>query len=151
MVQRPLGSGCAGRPRLPAGRPGALASAGAGSGLAAWTGTGARRTAVDPGGLTRMCASMEGNAIYTLLKLGLADERVDSLVERLLGWQWPDGGWNCDKKPGAHVSSFNETLIPLRGLAWYSRSVDDHRIRRVVQEAAEVFLQRKLFRRITDG
>src|SRR6266581_7508601 len=54
-------------------------------------------------GRTRMCASMEGNAIFALLKLGLADERIDSLINRLLAWQWPDGGWNCDKKPEAHV------------------------------------------------
>src|SRR6266699_6637389 len=57
-------------------------------------------------GRTRMCASMEGNACFALLKLGLADERIDSLVERLLAWQWPDGGWNCDKKSQTHVSSF---------------------------------------------
>jgi len=35
-------------------------------------------------GRTRMCASMEGNAIFALLQLGLADERVRLLVERLM-------------------------------------------------------------------
>jgi hypothetical protein len=103
------------------------------------------------GGHTRMCASMEGNAIYALLKLGLADARIDTLVERLLAWQWPDGGWNCDKKRDAHVSSFHETLIPLRGLAWYGRETGSGSAIVAARRAAEVFLQRRLFRRLSDG
>jgi hypothetical protein len=102
-------------------------------------------------GRTRMCASMEGNAIWALLKLGLADERVEKLVERLLVWQWPDGGWNCDKKREAHVSSFMETLIPLRGLALYGQLKEDERAQEVSREAAEVFLKRRLFKRLGDG
>jgi hypothetical protein len=86
-------------------------------------------------GRTRMCASMEGNAIFALLKLGLADDHIDKLVGRLLTWQWPDGGWNCDKKPQAHVSSFTETLIPLRGLAFYSRLTGHTRARTASQKA----------------
>ena len=50
----------------------------------------------------------------------LADGRTDELVNRLLKWQWPDGGWNCDKRPEADSSSFMETLIPLRALALYA-------------------------------
>jgi hypothetical protein len=103
------------------------------------------------GGHTRMCASMEGNAIYALLKLGLADERIDTLVERLLAWQWPDGGWNCDKKREARVSSFHETFIPLRGLSWYARSHDFELVTDAIRRAAEVFLSRRLFRRLTGG
>ena len=34
-------------------------------------------------------------ALYFLLKLGLESERIHDLVERLLHWRWPDGGWNC--------------------------------------------------------
>jgi hypothetical protein len=103
------------------------------------------------GGHTRMCASMEGNAIYALLKLGLADERIDSLVEQLLAWQWPDGGWNCDKKREARVSSFHETFIPLRGLSWYARTHRAERVTDAIRRAAEVFLTRHLFRRLSDG
>jgi hypothetical protein len=102
-------------------------------------------------GLPRMHASIEGNALYFLMKLGLADERLGALVERLLACQWPDGGWNCDRKPEAHVSSFHESLLPLRGLAWYGRATDDARVRGAVARVAEVFLQRRLFRRLTDG
>lgn len=50
-------------------------------------------------GRVRRCASQEGNALYALLTLGLADERTDELAFRLTKWQWPDGGWNCDKRP----------------------------------------------------
>ena len=37
-------------------------------------------------GRVRICASMEGNAILSLLKLGLADDRVDQLANRLVEW-----------------------------------------------------------------
>src|SRR5512140_2234322 len=35
----------------------------------------------------RRCASQEGNAVWYMLKLGLADERVETLVGRLRQWQ----------------------------------------------------------------
>ena len=57
-------------------------------------------------GRPRRCASQQGNALYYLIVLGLADDRVHDLAERLLHWQWPDGGWNCDKKPAADTSTF---------------------------------------------
>lgn len=102
-------------------------------------------------GRTRMHASLEGNAIFALLKLGLADERIDILVECLLTGQWPDGGWNCDSNPDARVSSFTETLIPLRGLALYSRLTGNAETRAAIARAAEIFLQRHLFKRLSDG
>ena len=49
-------------------------------------------------GRVRRCASQEGYAAWSALRLGFADSRVDELVSRLLKWQWPDGGWNCDKR-----------------------------------------------------
>jgi hypothetical protein len=101
-------------------------------------------------GRYRRCASQEGNAVYSLVKLGLADERVNRLVKLLLGWQWPDSGWNCDKKPEAHVSSFNESLIPLRGLAAYWNIQQDQEVKAAIDRASEFFLQRQLFRRLTN-
>jgi len=102
-------------------------------------------------GRVRRCASQEGNCIYYSLALGLADERTEELVERLITWQWEDGGWNCDKRPEAAISSFNETLIPLRGLALYANISGDPRVQKAVNQAAEVFLKRNLFKRIRDN
>ena len=100
-------------------------------------------------GLVRAHASMEGNAVYYLNALGLADDRTSDLAERLAGWQWPDGGWNCDKRAAAHTSSFTESLLPLRGLALQARSKGGYRDS--VERAAEYFLERKLFKRKRGG
>jgi hypothetical protein len=102
-------------------------------------------------GRHRRCASQQGNALWSAMTLGIADEHAEVLVERLLHWQWPDGGWNCDRDPRAHTSSFNETWLPLRGLALYAREHRDANVTKAVARAAEVFLTRKLFKRITDG
>lgn len=102
-------------------------------------------------GRVRRCASQEGNALYYSLALGLADERTERLAASLESWQWPDGGWNCDKKPAATHSSFHESLIPLRGLALYTQVSGDPRAQKAVDRAAEIFLERHLFRRRQDG
>lgn len=96
-------------------------------------------------GRYRRCASQQGNALYFLEKLGLADERSDDLVRHLLHWQWPDGGWNCDRNPGADTSSFWETRHPMLGLALYARRTKYGRAREAALRAAEVFLTRHLF------
>ena len=98
-----------------------------------------------------MHPSIEGNAVYYLIKLGLADERIDHLARLMLEWRWPDGGWNCDIKSKGHVSSFNETLIPLRALVQYRQHTSDASLTPVIKEVAEVFLKRHLFRRLTNG
>ncbi len=102
-------------------------------------------------GRVRRCASQEGNCVYYSLALGLADDRTTQLVERLLKWQWPDGGWNCDKRPEAGKSSFHETLIPLRGLALYARLSGDLRACQAAARAAEIFLTRRLYFKLCDG
>jgi hypothetical protein len=102
-------------------------------------------------GRARRCASQESNALYAALMLGLADERVDRLAADLIGWQWPDGGWNCDKHPEAHVSSFHESFIPVRALALHARATGNEASRAAVERAAEVFLSRELFQRRRDG
>lgn len=102
-------------------------------------------------GRPRRHAAMEANAVFALLRLGLADERVDELAQRLLSWQWPDGGWNCDKRPAASHSSFHESLIPLRALALYIQVRGDTAAREAATRAAEVFLGRRLFRQRSDG
>ena len=102
-------------------------------------------------GRYRRCASQQGNALYSLTTLGIADDRADSLAERLLHWQWPDGGWNCDRDPAADTSSFMETLLPMIGLAVHGRRTKHAASLKAVKRAAEVFLRRKLFKRASDG
>ncbi|MEU4428704.1 hypothetical protein AB0F81_49530 [Actinoplanes sp. NPDC024001] len=94
-------------------------------------------------GRARAHASQQGYALWYLITLGLADERCDRLAERLLSWRWPDGGWNCDRVPGADTSSFCETLLPMRGLHAHGSPQ--------AREAAEVFLRRRLAFRASTG
>jgi len=112
-------------------------------------------TAVLPGqdDRVRRCASQEGVAVWYSVLLGLADSRTDELVSRLIEWQWPDGGWNCDKRPRARASSFQETLLPLRGLTSYVAAGGDLATRaRVARDrAAELLLSRRLLWRRRDG
>jgi len=100
---------------------------------------------------TRACASMEGSSLFAMIRLGFLDERCDQLAERLLSWQWPDGGWNCDSNPAARKSSFMESLIPLRALSLYARVASDPIPERAAEQAAEIFLKRGLFRKQKDS
>jgi hypothetical protein len=102
-------------------------------------------------GRARRCASQEGNALYATLALGVADDRADRLAANLIRWQWPDGGWNCDRKAEARTSSFHETLLPLRGLAWHARVTGSRASREAAERSAEFLLSRRLFRRLTGG
>ena len=78
-------------------------------------------------------------------------ERCDRIVERLLGEQLADGGWNCDAPPSTR-SSFNSTIRVLEGLLEYERrwgaasAVTDARLK-----AQEYLLERRMFRRLTNG
>jgi hypothetical protein len=100
----------------------------------------------------RRCASMEGNTIWAQLVLGIVDEQhVPKLVERLIAMQWPDGGWNCDKRPAARTSSVQETLLPLRGLFHWARARNDPRAAKAAKRAAEFLLARRLLWRKRDG
>jgi hypothetical protein len=102
-------------------------------------------------GRVRRCASQEGNALYSLLTLDIADDRADELARRLIKWQWPDGGWNCDREPTAEKSSFYESLIPLRALALHARLTGDPESKKASSRAAEIFLKRRLYKKQSDG
>src|SRR5215467_12575792 len=49
-------------------------------------------------------------------------ERSDRLVERLLGEQLEDGGWNCVPKPRSVRSSFHTTICVLEGLLAFEKA-----------------------------
>jgi hypothetical protein len=98
-------------------------------------------------GRYRRCASQEGNALAVCSRLGLAeDPRVVKLAESLVGWQWTDGGWNCDRNPDADHSSVNESLSTLWGLVEYQRATGDLDFLKPIWRASEFFLQHNLFR-----
>jgi hypothetical protein len=98
-------------------------------------------------GRFRRCGSQHGGALLALVRLGLGGGGPARLVERLLHWQWPDGGWNCHRKPSAATSSVYETLLPMRGLAAYGSAP----ARQAADRAAEVLLTRRVLYRRTNG
>jgi len=98
-------------------------------------------------GLVRRCASIEGNILAASSRLGFAqDPRARQLAEGLVEWQWPDGGWNCDRRPEADHSSFHESLIPLWGLIEYERATGETWTRDAIGKAVAFFLRHELFR-----
>jgi hypothetical protein len=93
-----------------------------------------RRRVID--GRVRRCASQEVRTLYCCLRVGVEDPRLDSLAEALVEIQWPDGGWNCDRRPQVTHSSFHESWGPLLGLAAYGA-------REATARAAEFFLRHR--------
>ncbi len=103
-------------------------------------------------GRVRRCGSQEGNALAVCSRLGLTDDpRVQYLARSLIAWQWPDGGWNCDKRPSANHSSFYESLSPMWGLIEYHKATGDEAALQAAQRTAEMFLSHRLFRSTTTG
>jgi hypothetical protein len=135
---------------VPAGEPRCVAAADT---VLAWlTGKGHRAGIRTIDGLTRRCGSQEGNALAVCCRLGLADDpRVRLLAESLVEWQWPDGGWNCDKKATGYRSSFNESLPPMWGLHEYWAATGETTAREAARRTAELLLEHRLFRALATG
>lgn len=104
-------------------------------------------------GRYRRCGSQEGNALWAACRLGVGEMRqLDSLAANLIRWQWPDGGWNCDVRPEANHSSFNESWAPLRGLVAYrdgrpadgGHGPDRGALDEAIGRAAEFFLRHRV-------
>ena len=80
------------------------------------------------------------------------DARSDRLVDRLLGEQLADGGWNCEAERGSVRASFHTTICVLEGFLAYEQAfgptpaVTDARMR-----AHEYLLERRLLRRQSTG
>src|SRR5215208_5740262 len=80
--------------------------------------------------------------------------RVDMapLVERLLGEQLADGGWNCEVEHGATVSSFGTTINVLEGLLEHERAIGgSDQVAAARRRGEEYMLERRLFRRKSTG
>lgn len=79
-------------------------------------------------------------------------ENVDGVVERLLGEQLGDGGWNCEAERGSTVSSFHTTISVLEGLLEYERATGTSpKITAARSRGQEYLLERRLFRRLSTG
>ncbi|HEX3328109.1 MAG TPA: hypothetical protein VHV50_14040 [Actinomycetota bacterium] len=130
---------------IPAGEPNALAAA---ETVLTWLCSPQHIAAVKQiDGLTRRCASQEGNALAVASRLGLAgDRRVELLARSLMEWQWPDGGWNCDLRASGRRSSFHESLAPAWGLHEFAEATGDEGAADAARRAAELFLDHHLFR-----
>jgi hypothetical protein len=92
---------------------------------------------------------INGNVVATGAYFGVD---MTSLVDRLLGEQLPDGGWNCEVENGATVSSFGTTINVLEGLLKFERATGRSNEVRAARRRGEAYmLQRRLFRRKTTG
>jgi hypothetical protein len=79
-------------------------------------------------------------------------EDVDGIVQRLLGEQLGDGGWNCYTESGSTVSSFDTTICVLEGLLAYERAGrGGERVAEARRRGEEYLLERSLFRRRSTG
>jgi hypothetical protein len=77
---------------------------------------------------------------------------VRPLVDRLLGEQLPDGGWNCEAESGSTRSSFNTTICVLEALLEHERSAGSAPdVTRARLRGQEYLLERRLFRRRSTG
>ena len=77
---------------------------------------------------------------------------VDALVNRLLGEQLADGGWNCEAENGSVRSSFHTTVCVLDGLLEYERATGGTSGSVAARGRAEEYLlERRLFRRLSTG
>ena len=102
-------------------------------------------------GLYLSDASMEGNGLYAASRLGHADDsRVGPLVDALLKWQWPDGGWNCDGASSGYRSSFHESWATAIGLASYHHATGNVDALAAARRTAELLLEHRLFRTLKD-
>ncbi len=79
-------------------------------------------------------------------------EDVTTIVDRLLGEQLDDGGWNCDAERGSVRSSFATTINVLEGLLAFERATAaTPGIAEARRRGDEYLLSRALFRRASDG
>jgi hypothetical protein len=92
-----------------------------------------------------------GMILQLAVYFGVADTRIDAMVDNLLSEIMPDGGWNCRRlrRPQPHHSSFHTTFNVLDGLREYIELSDG--VRRgdalaAERSALELMLQHRLFK-----
>ncbi|HEY7341430.1 MAG TPA: hypothetical protein VH591_11150 [Ktedonobacterales bacterium] len=79
-------------------------------------------------------------------------EDVQGIVDRLLGEQMADGGWNCEQESGSTRGSFHTTICVLEGLLEHERATGGSPAVTTVRERGqEYLLERRMLRRLSSG
>jgi hypothetical protein len=79
-------------------------------------------------------------------------EDVGGIVERLLGEQMADGGWNCEQERGSTRGSFDTTIRVIEGLLQHERVNGTTAAVSTARERGERYLlERRLLRRLSTG
>lgn len=79
-------------------------------------------------------------------------QNVDGIVDRLLGEQMADGGWNCEQENGSVRGSFHGTIAVLEGLWEYERAAGhSSAVAAARTRGQEYLLDRGMFRRRSTG
>ena len=77
---------------------------------------------------------------------------VRSIVDRLLGDQMEDGGWNCEQERGSTRGSFDSTIHVLEGLLEYEHATGGSTLLGAARRRGEAYLlERRLLRRLSTG
>jgi hypothetical protein len=80
------------------------------------------------------------------------DVDVAAVVNRLLGEQMADGGWNCEQENGSTRGSFHTTIDVLEGLLEYEQAAEAvPEVTNARLRGQEYLLQRRMFRRLSTG
>ena len=79
-------------------------------------------------------------------------EDVKGIVDRLLGEQMSDGGWNCEQENGSTRGSFHSTIDVLDGLLEFERATGGSpELTAARLRGQEYLLERRLLRRLSTG
>jgi hypothetical protein len=77
---------------------------------------------------------------------------VHGIVDRLLGEQMSDGGWNCEQENGSTRGSFHSTIDVLDGLLEHERATGGTpEVRAARLRGQEYLLERRMLRRLSTG
>ena len=77
---------------------------------------------------------------------------VIGIVERLLGEQMADGGWNCEQENGSTRGSFHTTINVLEGLLEHERVTGGSaEVTAARERGQEYLLERRMLRRLSSG
>jgi len=77
---------------------------------------------------------------------------MTGLVERLLGEQMADGGWNCEQENGSTRGSFHTTINVLEGLLEHARATGGSaELTAALARGHDYLLERRLLRRLSTG